>query len=48
MPNEIMLVKPKTAFDDIAYRLTLQTIADATNAPVKVVWVPSEEDVTAK
>lgn len=48
VPNEIMLVKPKTEFDKIAYQLTLQTIADATGAPLKVVWVPSEEDARAE
>ena len=48
VPSEIMLVKPKTAFDDIAYRLCLQTIAEATGAPVKVVWVSSEEDARAE
>lgn len=44
VPTELLLVKPRTAFDEIAYRLHLQTIADTTGHTVKVVWVESEEE----
>lgn len=39
-----MLVKPTTAFDDIAYRLHLNAVADAVGQKLTVVWVDAEQD----
>ena len=44
VPTELMLVKPTTAFDDIAYRLHLNTVADAVGQKLTVVWVDAEQD----
>lgn len=47
VPTELLLVKPRTAFDEIVYRLHLQAIADTTGQTVKVVWVESEGEAEA-
>jgi len=44
VPTELMLVKPTTAFDDIAYRLHLDAVADAVGQKITVVWVDTEQD----
>jgi hypothetical protein len=44
VPTELMLVKPTTAFDDIAYRLHLNAVADAVGQKLTVVWVDAEQD----
>jgi hypothetical protein len=44
VPTELILVKPTTAFDDIAYRLHLSAVADAVGQKVTVVWVDAEQD----
>lgn len=47
-PQELLLVKPQTAFDEIVYRLHLQTIADATGKRVTVVWVQDEAETISE
>tara|TARA_B100000965_G_scaffold215949_2_gene180608 strand:+ start:13700 stop:14194 length:495 start_codon:yes stop_codon:yes gene_type:complete len=47
VPTELLLVKPRTAFEEIVYQLHLQTIADTTGQTVKVVWVESEDEADA-
>ena len=39
-----MLVKPTTAFDDIAYRLHLDAVADAVGQKLTIVWLDAEQD----
>ncbi|MGX1101474.1 hypothetical protein [Amorphus sp. MBR-141] len=43
VPTELVLVRPKTALDEIAYRLHLEAIADATGRAVTVVWVDVDD-----
>lgn len=47
VPTELLLVKPRTAIDEIVYRLHLQAIADTTGQTVTVVWVESEDEAKA-
>jgi len=42
VPTELILVRPKTALDDVACRLFLQTIADTLGQKLTVVWVDEE------
>lgn len=37
-PTELLLTKPKTEFDDIVIRLTLQTISDQLDREITIVW----------
>ncbi len=46
VPTELMLVKPTTAFDDIACRLHLNAVADAVGQKLTVVWIDAEQDTT--
>ena len=43
-PDELLLTKPKTVFDDFVIRMTLQEIADETGVGIKIFWVPNEEE----
>jgi len=45
VPTELVLVRPKTALDEIAYRLHLETIAEATGRAVTVVWVDADDQI---
>jgi hypothetical protein len=39
VPTELILVRPKTALDDVACRLFLQVIADTLGHKLTIVWV---------
>lgn len=40
VPDELLLYRPETAFDDIVIRLTLQVLADETGQTVRIHWLP--------
>jgi hypothetical protein len=40
LPDELLLYRPETAFDDVVIRLTLQTLADETGHIVRIHWLP--------
>ena len=42
-PDELLLTKPQTVFDDFVIRMTLQEIADETGVGIKIFWVPNKE-----
>jgi hypothetical protein len=44
VPTELLIAKPRTAFDDMALRIFLQEVADATGVSLKVVWASSDSD----
>lgn len=39
MPRDLMLYRPRTAFDRIVIRRTLQEIADNTGVGIRIHWV---------
>jgi hypothetical protein len=44
VPTELLIAKPRTAFDDMALRIFLQEVADATGVGLKVVWASADSD----